>query len=152
MIWEMTASPRHTELMPTWTLRDNGSTQKICTGSKPDKIPALRRGREHGILLLTKKLFVVDTCWEKKNVSLFNGREINSQSLWKLHGRPNRQTLEQILKFSELRGVINWWKLLCASQMKKSTRKSKIKEISMPRRHRPTSSVHKRLRQEVFST
>ena len=33
--------------------------------SKPDQVPALRRGRGHDIPPLTKKLFATDSCWER---------------------------------------------------------------------------------------
>lgn len=45
-----------------WTFSDTAnSIFKMCT-----KIPALRRGSRHKVLPLTKKLFTMDTRWEKK--------------------------------------------------------------------------------------
>ena len=35
---------------------------------EPDRIPALRGGREHGLLHLTRKLFVIDPCCQRENL------------------------------------------------------------------------------------
>lgn len=63
------------ELLPdttwliTYELTDWDSTQKNWGGG----VLALRRGSKHKISPQSKKLFVIDTCWEKEDTVSCNG-------------------------------------------------------------------------------
>lgn len=70
----MGESPRKQNLLDTAGLthirahRDCDRTHRTCTYSNQIKIPALRRGSSHKIPRLSKKLFAIDNCWERKTL------------------------------------------------------------------------------------
>lgn len=61
-------------IMYTYEPRDHGSNHKDLHRFKQDTITELRRGSEHKILPLIKKLFAIDTCLEIKII--FSPREL----------------------------------------------------------------------------